>query len=52
MERNIGEIHRWERERRERREKKKGEKEDIDSGERHRSIDRGKETEMRDREER
>jgi hypothetical protein len=29
---------------RERGEKKKGEKVDIDSGERHRSIDRGKET--------
>jgi hypothetical protein len=33
----------------ERREKKKEEKEDIDSGERHRSIDRGKDRDRRDK---
>jgi hypothetical protein len=57
MERKIVTIHRGEKYRRERREKKRGEKEDIDSVERHGNIDRGKETEGkiqkgRDREER
>ncbi len=41
VERKIGTIHRGEKYRRERREKKRGEKEDIDSVERHGSIDRG-----------
>ncbi len=44
MEKYIEERYRGEREGRKRREKKKGENVDIDSGERHRSIERGKET--------